>query len=109
MPYHALLYDFVDDFMTRRAPFRDEHLRLARESYARGELVLAGALTDAPAGALLVFNCADASVVENFARNDPYVKNGVAKTWNVRPWTVVVGNQEPRAKTAELPSAGRPA
>ena len=109
MPYHALLYDFVDDFMTRRTPFREEHLRLARDSYTRGELVLAGALTDAPAGALLVFNCADATIVENFARNDPYVKNGVAKSWKVRPWTVVVGNQEPRAKTADLPSAGRPA
>ena len=105
MPYYALCYDFVEDFMTRRTPFRDEHLRLARESYARGELVLAGALADPPAGALLVFNCADASVVENFARNDPYVKNGVAKSWKVRPWTVVVGNEEPRVKSAESSSA----
>jgi uncharacterized protein len=93
MPYFALCYDFVDDFMTRRTPFREEHLRLARESRARGELVLAGALTDAPAGALLVFNTVDAKPVEDFARNDPYVKNGVAKSWKARPWTVVVGNE----------------
>lgn len=107
MPYYALCYDFVEDFMNRRTPFRGEHLGMARESYARGELVLAGALTDSPAGALLVFNCADASVVEKFARNDPYVKNGVAKSWKVRPWTVVVGNEEPRPRTA--PAAGRSA
>jgi uncharacterized protein len=109
MPYYTLVYDFVDDFMTRRAPFREEHLGMARESYARGELVLAGALTDSPAGALLVFNCADASIVENFARNDPYVKNGVAKSWRVRPWTVVVGNEEPRPRTAQHSATSRPA
>ena len=101
MAYFALMYDMVDDFVTRRAAYRDEHLRLARESHARGELVLAGALTDSPAGALLVFNSSDAAAAEDFARKDPYVRNGVAKQWKVRPWTVVVGNEEPRAKSAE--------
>jgi uncharacterized protein YciI len=105
MPYFALCYDFVDDFMTRRTPHREEHLRLARESRARGELVLAGALTDAPAGALLVFHTPDATAVENFARNDPYVRNGVAKSWKARPWTVVVGNEDPQAKP---PQPARP-
>lgn len=101
MPYYALFYDFVDDFLARRAPHRDAHLRLARESRARGELLLAGALPDAPAGALLVFNTADATPAENFVRNDPYVTSGVAKNWKVRPWTVVVGNEESRSKSAE--------
>lgn len=99
MPYHALFYEMVEDFVTRRVPYRDEHLRLARESHARGELVLAGALADAPAGALLVFNSPDASAAETFARNDPYVNNGVAKSWKVRLWSVVVGNEEPRTKS----------
>jgi len=36
MPYFALMYDMVDDFVARRAAYRDEHLRLARESHARG-------------------------------------------------------------------------
>ena len=82
---------------------------MARESYARGELVLAGALTDSPAGALLVFNCADASIVEDFARKDPYVRNGVAKSWKVRPWTVVVGNEEPRPRTPQHSTTSRSA
>jgi uncharacterized protein len=92
MPYYALFYEMVNDFVSRRAPFRDEHLRLAHESRARGELVLAGALADAPAGALLVFNTPDASAAESFAQRDPYVTNGVVKHWKLRPWTVVVGN-----------------
>lgn len=93
MPYFALFYDMVDDFVSKRMAFREEHLRLARESHARGELVLAGALTDSPAGALLVFNSPDATSAEAFARHDPYVENGVVSQWKVRPWTVVVGNQ----------------
>lgn len=101
MAYYALFYEMADDFMARRAAFRDEHLRLARESHARGELVLGGAMADLPATALLVFNSADASAAEDFARKDPYVKNGVAKQWKVRPWTVVVGNEEPRVRSAE--------
>jgi uncharacterized protein len=92
MPYFALFYDAVDDFVNRRTPFREVHLRLAREAHARGELILAGALAEPADGALLVFLGADASVAESFARNDPYVKNGLIKNWRVRPWTVVVGN-----------------
>jgi hypothetical protein len=92
MPYYALFYDAVDDFMARRGAYRDEHLRLARESQARGELVLAGALADPPNGALLIFQGENAAAAESFARQDPYVKNGLILDWKVRPWTVVVGN-----------------
>jgi hypothetical protein len=90
MPYFALMYEVIDDFVARRATFRDEHLRLANASHVRGELLLAGALSD-PLGALLVFRSANKSVAEDFARRDPYVTNGLVKKWAVRPWTVVVG------------------
>ncbi|MFM8534360.1 MAG: YciI-like protein [Acidimicrobiia bacterium] len=93
MPYFALMYDVVDDFTNKRTPFRPAHLKEVRESQARGELVMAGALAD-PAGALLVFRAADKSVAENFAKADPYVNEGLVKRWTVRPWTVVVG-QDP--------------
>jgi len=92
--YYALFYDqLADDFVARRAPFRDEHLRLARESHDRGEIQLAGALADPADGALLVFRADDAAVAEDFAKNDPYVKNGLVKKWQVRKWSVVVGNR----------------
>lgn len=94
MTYYVMFYEVVDDYMTRRAPYREEHLRLAREARQRGDLILAGALSDPPDRALLVFRVSDKSIVENFARNDPYVINGVVKRWEVRPWTVVIGNDE---------------
>jgi uncharacterized protein YciI len=91
MPYFALTYDVVGDFMERRTPYRPEHLQLARDAQARGELILAGALGDPP-GALLVFKSADRSAAEAFATADPYVAAGLVTRWQVRPWTVVIGN-----------------
>jgi uncharacterized protein YciI len=92
MAYFALLYELVDDYMVRRGAFRDQHLKLATESNARGELALAGAFADPPDKALLVFRVEDRTVPESFARNDPYVTNGLVKRWEVRPWTVVIGH-----------------
>jgi len=109
MNYYALLYDLVDDMVNRRVPFREEHLRLAREARERGELVLAGALTEPVDRALLVFNVDDKSKVEAFAREDPYVLNGLAKKWEVRPWNVVVGNEQPASSIDAATSPSAPA
>jgi uncharacterized protein len=103
MPYFALHYDVVDDFASKRMPFRPAHLKEVRESHARGELVMAGALGDPP-GALLIFRAKDKSLVEQFATADPYVKEGLVRSWNVRPWTVVVG-QDPSETPPALPAS----
>jgi len=99
MNYYVLIYDVVDDFLARRAACRDGHLRMAREAHARGEIVLAGALADPPDRALLIFLTTDKTVVENFARQDPYVANGLVVRWTIRPWSVVVGNASPHGDT----------
>jgi uncharacterized protein len=90
--YFALFYDVVDDYVARRGEFRELHLGLLREAHARGEVVMAGAFADPPDKALLVFRGEDRSVAVSFARNDPYVLNGLVKHWEVRAWTVVIGN-----------------
>jgi uncharacterized protein len=92
MSYFVMTYDLVGDYLARRAKFREEHLRLAREAHQRGELILAGALSDPADRALLVFRVPDRSVVEEFAKNDPYVINGLVTRWEVRPWTVMIGD-----------------
>jgi uncharacterized protein YciI len=99
MNFYALFYSFVADFLSRRSAYREEHLRLAREAHRRGELLLAGAFTDPPEGALLVFRAPDRTVVEDFARTDPYVTRGLVTRWEVRPWTVAIGNEPVDAST----------
>jgi uncharacterized protein YciI len=91
MAYFALIYEATSDYVERRAALREDHLRLARAATERGELLLGGAFADPVDRALLVFNVPDESLVEEFAKNDPYVTNGLVAHWEVRPWTVVVG------------------
>jgi uncharacterized protein len=93
MPYFAAIYEVVDDFTTRRSTLREEHLRRVSESYARGELILGGALEDPADRALLVFHVDDKAVAESFVRTDPYVVSGLVKKWELRPWNVVTGNE----------------
>lgn len=91
--YYILFYKTVDDYIERRIPFRGEHLELAQAAYEAGHLVMAGAFAEPADGAALVFKGEDASVAEDFANNDPYVKNGLIREWYVRPWTVVIGGE----------------
>ncbi|OJA22955.1 YciI-like protein [Burkholderia ubonensis] len=94
--YYQLIYELVDDYLSRREPFRAEHLALAHAATERGELVLAGAFSDPTDQAVLVFEGDSAEVAESFARADPYVQNGLVKSWRVCPWRVVVGKHAPR-------------
>ena len=89
--YFILFYHTVDNYVERRAPFREQHIAYANAAHARGELVMGGALAEPADSAVLVFQGEDASVAEEFARNDPYVINGLITAWSVRPWTVVIG------------------
>jgi uncharacterized protein YciI len=86
----VLEYTLADDYLERRAALRDEHLSLLREAHERGELLLAGALSEPHDRALLVWT-APGNVVERFAEQDPYVTQGLVTHWTVRPWNVVIG------------------
>ena len=94
MKYFALFYDAGNNYVERRQPYREAHLKLVKEAYERGEILMAGALGDPPAGALLVFHTADISVIEQFARTDPYVQEGVIARWHIKPCNVVVGGTQ---------------
>jgi uncharacterized protein len=87
--HYVLFYEVVDNYVERRAPLRADHLALARQSHERGEMVIAGALTDPVDGALLVFSTQEAA--DAFANNDPYVQNGLVTRWWVRKWATVIG------------------
>jgi hypothetical protein len=89
--YYILFYKTVENYIEKRAPYRNEHLNYANASHARGDLVIAGALAEPADSAVLVFKGIGPSVAAEFAKNDPYVKNGLIVEWTVRPWTVVIG------------------
>lgn len=88
--YFVLIYEVVDDYATKRLPYRAQHLRLAAEFRRRGEFVMGGAIGDPPDRALLIFH-GDRSVAEGFAARDPYVQAGLVQRREVQPWAVIPG------------------
>lgn len=90
--HYLLTYELAPDYLERRPVWRDEHLGRAWEAQRRGELVLAGALDEPADTAVLVFNTPTAEPVLLFAATDPYVINGLVKSFQVRPWNTVVGD-----------------
>jgi uncharacterized protein YciI len=89
--HYLLFYEFVADYVTRRAPFRSAHLLAAWKAQERGELILAGAYGNPADGAAFLFRCDSATVPERFVASDPYMVAGLVTRWHVREWTTVVG------------------
>jgi uncharacterized protein YciI len=89
--HYLLFYDVVSDYLERRAAYRQAHLELASAAQQRGELLLGGALADPVDGAVLLFEGDSPAVAENFAKQDPYVTNGLVTGWRIRAWTIVAG------------------
>lgn len=88
--HQALFYDYVEDAVEKRAPYRADHLALVSRWKADGKVVSGGALGQPPTGALIVFAVDDPAEVEGFVAVDPYVRGGVVTRHRVVPWTVVV-------------------
>jgi uncharacterized protein YciI len=89
--HYLLIYDLCDDYLERRASWRDEHLKLARAAVARGELQLGGALVEPADNAILLFEGDSPAAAVAFANADPYVREGLVTRWRVRGWMTVVG------------------
>jgi uncharacterized protein YciI len=89
--HYLLLYEYVPDYLQRRGEFRNQHLKVAWESHARGELVLGGAFANPADGGAILFHCESRRVPERFAVTDPYVLGGLVTRWQIREWTTVAG------------------
>ena len=90
--HYLLIYELAPDYLERRGEFRTEHLQLGWAAHERGELVVAGAMSDPADMSALFFSCASADTVHAFAEGDPYVKNGLVSKYHVRQWNTVIGD-----------------
>jgi uncharacterized protein YciI len=86
MTHHILFYEYVEDVLERRAPYREAHLQRIR---AREDIVMAGALGDPPHAAAIIFKDTDPEQIEEFARIDPYVEGGLVVESRVEIYKVV--------------------
>ncbi|KAG7376523.1 hypothetical protein PHYPSEUDO_013218 [Phytophthora pseudosyringae] len=88
--FYILRYEYVGDILDRRGPFRAEHLERAVTAKKDGHVVMGGALVNPPDAGVFIFNVADKQLIEDFAKDDPYVLNDLVTSFSIREWTVVV-------------------
>jgi uncharacterized protein len=105
--HYLLFYEVGDDYVSKRAEFREAHLQRAWEASERGELLLGGGLANPVDGAVLLFKGESAEVAEKFARADPYVTSGAVKRWHVREWTTVAGKDAAAPIRPKAMAAGK--
>jgi uncharacterized protein YciI len=101
--HYVLFYDYVPDYLERRGALRDAHLREIKAAIERGELFIGGPFADPADGAMIVFNSDTAEVAKEFAKRDPFVREGLVTKWWVREWTTVVGKDA--AKPLRIPGS----
>jgi hypothetical protein len=88
-PQLLVFYDYVEDIVERRVPYREEHLARLAAAKEAGVVLAAGALGDPPTGAAIVV-AGDPAAAEALIAGDPYVVNGLVTGWRIVPWNVVV-------------------
>jgi uncharacterized protein YciI len=82
---YVLFYASADNVAERAPAFFAEHWARAEEFHARGELLMIGTFADPQTeGSMSVFTTRDAA--ERFAGGDPFVREGVVRSWDVREW-----------------------
>lgn len=87
----ALEYTYVPNMIERRVPVRAAHFKFTEPYLANKTLVAGGAYMPSLEGGLLIFR-AKRSVVEQFAKGDPYTVEGLVTEYKIREWNVVVGS-----------------
>ena len=105
--HYLLFYEVGQDYVSKRAEFRNAHLEKAWKASDRGELLLGGALANPVDGAVLLFQGESPEVAEKFAKADPYVTSGAVKRWYVREWTTVAGKEAATPVRRNLAPAAR--
>jgi uncharacterized protein len=87
--HHILFYEYVENMVQRRAPYREAHLAKVGAERDAGRVAMAGALGDPPHGAAIVFRDVSPEQIEAFAASDPYVTAGLVTARRIERWNVV--------------------
>jgi uncharacterized protein len=82
---YVLFYESADDVLSKAREYFPAHQARYEEFHARGMLLMLGPFANPQEeGSMAVFTTREAA--EEFARGDPFVLNGVVRSWHVREW-----------------------
>jgi uncharacterized protein YciI/quinol monooxygenase YgiN len=84
-PLCVVLYESADDLLETAPVHFPAHKARVDEFRGRGDLLLVGTFGDPlNEGSMAIFGSRAAA--EEFVRDDPFVINGVVKSWQIRDW-----------------------
>ena len=87
---YVLLYQSAPDVMETAPVHYPAHSARLDEFHARGDLLLVGAFGDPAAqGSMAIFKSREAA--EEFVADDPFVRNGVVASHEIREWHEAYG------------------
>jgi uncharacterized protein len=85
---YLLFYEPVDDVLTKAPAHFPAHSRRLDEFHARGALLMVGTFADPQEGSMSIFSSREAA--EQFVEGDPFILNGVIRSWQIREWDEVL-------------------
>jgi uncharacterized protein len=86
---YVLLYESADEVASRAPAYFPAHQAHWKAFQSRGTLLMIGPFVNAQeGGAMSIFTTREAA--EEFARNDPFVLNGVVRSWQIREWNEAI-------------------
>jgi uncharacterized protein len=80
-------YESFEDAIARAPDMVAAHIARSQELHARGTLLMSGAFLNnpqEPLGAMAIHTTREAA--EEYAQGDPFVQNGMVRTWYIREW-----------------------
>jgi uncharacterized protein YciI len=87
---YVMFYDSADDVASKAPAHFPAHRARLADFHARGALLMVGTFGDPQEeGSMAVFTTREAA--EEFAKEDPFVLNGVVRNWYVREWNDILG------------------
>jgi len=82
---YVMLYESADDVASKAPPHFPAHKARLDEFHARGDLLMVGTFGDPQTqGSMAIFRTREAA--EEFVRDDPFILNGVVKSYEIRDW-----------------------
>jgi uncharacterized protein YciI len=85
----VLFYETAEDLLPKAQLHYPAHRARLDVFHGQGTLLLVGTFADPREGAMAVFTTRAAA--EEFAREDPFVLNGVVSRWYIREWNEIYG------------------
>ncbi|HEX2054681.1 MAG TPA: YciI family protein [Actinomycetota bacterium] len=87
---YVLLYESADNVMEKAPVHYAAHSERLDRFHSRGDLLEVGTFADPQKeGSMAIFRTREAA--EEFVRDDPFVNNGVVKSWRILDWDEIYG------------------